>query len=98
MPAARARDARARPEAWAATLLRYCGRLMADLGTQLTAIITPFDDQGNIDEESYVRVLHHVCEHGSDGVVVCGTTGEASTLADDEHLRVIELTVQEIPE
>ena len=71
---------------------------MADLGTQLTAIITPFHDDGSIDEDAYVRVLHHVCSHGSDGVVVCGTTGEASTLADEEHLRVIELTVQEIPE
>jgi 4-hydroxy-tetrahydrodipicolinate synthase len=64
----------------------------------LTAIITPFDDNGGVDEEAYVRVLHHVCEHGSDGVVVCGTTGEAPTLTDEEHLRVVELTVQELPE
>src|SRR3954470_12969787 len=71
---------------------------MPALGTMLTAIITPFDEQGDVDEDAYVRVLHHVCEHGSDGVVVCGTTGEASTLADEEHLRVIELTVQEIPD
>jgi 4-hydroxy-tetrahydrodipicolinate synthase len=70
---------------------------MADLGTQLTAIITPFDDQGNVDEEAYVRVLHHVCEHGSDGVVVAGSTGEASTLTDEEHLALVGLTVEEIP-
>lgn len=71
---------------------------MPALGTMLTAIITPFDERGEVDEEAYVRVLRHVCDHGSDGVVVCGTTGEASTLADEEHLRVVELTVQERPE
>src|SRR3954464_8766707 len=70
---------------------------MPALGTMLTAIVTPFDDQGNVDEDAYVRVLHHVCEHGSDGVVVCGTTGEAPTLTDEEHLRIVELTVQERP-
>ncbi|MEY2405102.1 MAG: 4-hydroxy-tetrahydrodipicolinate synthase [Acidimicrobiaceae bacterium] len=70
---------------------------MAGLGTMLTAIITPFDEQGNVDEDAYVRVLHHVCEHGSDGVVVAGSTGEASTLTDEEHLRLVELTVQERP-
>jgi 4-hydroxy-tetrahydrodipicolinate synthase len=71
---------------------------MAALGTQLTAIITPFDERGDVDEDAYVRVLRHVCEHGSDGVVVCGSTGEASTLDDTEHLRLVELTVQEIPD
>jgi 4-hydroxy-tetrahydrodipicolinate synthase len=70
---------------------------MAGLGTMLTALITPFDEQGNVDEDAYVRVLHHVCEHGSDGVVVAGSTGEASTLTDEEHLRLVELTVQERP-
>ena len=71
---------------------------MASLGTQLTAIVTPFAEDNGVDEEAYVRVLRHVCEHGSDGVVVAGSTGEASTLADDEHLRLVELTVKEIPE
>lgn len=70
---------------------------MPPLGTLLTAIITPFDESGNIDEAAYVRVLRHVCEHGSDGVVVAGSTGEASTLSDAEHLRLVELTVGEIP-
>jgi 4-hydroxy-tetrahydrodipicolinate synthase len=70
---------------------------MAGLGTMLTALITPFDERGDVDEDAYVRVLHHVCEHGSDGVVVAGSTGEASTLTDEEHLRLVELTVQERP-
>ena len=71
---------------------------MAALGTLLTAIITPFDADGAIDEEAFVGVLGHVCAHGSDGVVVAGSTGEAATLDDEEHLRVIELAVAEIPD
>src|SRR5262249_17190523 len=43
-------------------------------------------------------LLHHLSEHGSDAFVVCGTTGEASTMTDDEHLRVIELALAERPE
>ncbi len=71
---------------------------MADLGAILTAIVTPFDDDLRVDEDAFVELLRHLCAHGSDGVVVCGTTGEAPTLADDEHLRLIELAVQEKPD
>jgi 4-hydroxy-tetrahydrodipicolinate synthase len=71
---------------------------MADLGAILTAIVTPFDDELRVDEEAFVDLLRHLCAHGSDGVVVCGTTGEAPTLSDEEHLRLIELAVQERPE
>src|SRR4051812_49740309 len=71
---------------------------MADLGAILTAIVTPFDDDLKVDEEAFVDLLRHLCTHGSDGVVVCGTTGEAPTLSDEEHLRLIELAVQERPD
>jgi 4-hydroxy-tetrahydrodipicolinate synthase len=67
------------------------------LGTVITAIVTPFHEDGSLDEETFVALLHHLADHGSDGFVVCGTTGEAPTLSDDEHLRVIELAVQERP-
>ena len=67
------------------------------LGGVLTAIVTPFDDDLNVDEDAFVDLLHHLAAHGSDGFVVCGTTGEASTLTDEEHLRVIELAVQQRP-
>ena len=70
---------------------------MADLGAILTAIVTPFDDDLRVDEEAFVDLLRHLCAHGSDGVVVCGTTGEAPTLSDEEHLRLIEIAVQERP-
>ena len=71
---------------------------MPGLGAILTAIATPFDDDLNVDEEAFVALLEHVCAHGSDGVVACGTTGEAATLSDEEHLRVIELAVEHAPE
>ena len=71
---------------------------MGALGTVITAIITPFTADGAVDEDTFVSLLHHLAEHGSDSFVVCGTTGEAPTLADDEHLRVIELALQERPE
>jgi 4-hydroxy-tetrahydrodipicolinate synthase len=71
---------------------------MADLGAILTAIVTPFDDDLQVDEEAFVDLLRHLCTHGSSGVVVCGTTGEAPTLSDEEHLRLIELAVQERPD
>jgi 4-hydroxy-tetrahydrodipicolinate synthase len=72
-------------------------RDVAGLGAILTAIVTPFDDDLNVDEQAFVDLLQHLAGHGSDGFVVCGTTGEASTLTDEEHLRVVELAVQERP-
>jgi 4-hydroxy-tetrahydrodipicolinate synthase len=70
---------------------------MRDLGAILTAIVTPFDDRGRVNEEAFVRLMRHLGENGSDGFVVTGTTGEASTLTDDEQIAVIELAVAERP-
>lgn len=67
------------------------------LGTILTAIVTPFDERGRVDEESFVALMVHLAEHGSEGFVVCGTTGEAATLTDEEHLGLIGLAVRERP-
>jgi 4-hydroxy-tetrahydrodipicolinate synthase len=69
---------------------------MSGLGAILTAMVTPFDAQLRVDEEATVRLMHHLVAHGSDGLVVCGTTGEAATLSDEEHLGVIALAVQEM--
>jgi 4-hydroxy-tetrahydrodipicolinate synthase len=70
--------------------------MTASLGAILTAMVTPFDARGRVDEEAAVRLMHHLVEHGSDGLVLCGTTGEASTLSDEEHLGVIRLAVEEM--
>jgi 4-hydroxy-tetrahydrodipicolinate synthase len=70
---------------------------MANLGTILTAIVTPFDAQLRVDEETFVALMHHLAAHGSDGFVVAATTGEAATLTDEEQLALIELAVRERP-
>lgn len=70
---------------------------MPDLGAILTAIVTPFGEDGGLDEQAFVDLMRHLAADGSDGFVVCGTTGEAATLDDEEHLRVIELAVNERP-
>jgi 4-hydroxy-tetrahydrodipicolinate synthase len=67
------------------------------LGAVLTAIVTPFAGDGSVDEKAFVDLLAHLHAHGSDGVVVCGTTGEASTLSTDEHMRLVELACTERP-
>ncbi|HVE68339.1 MAG TPA: 4-hydroxy-tetrahydrodipicolinate synthase [Solirubrobacteraceae bacterium] len=69
---------------------------MPELGAILTAMVTPFDAQGRVDEEATVTLMHHLADHGSDGLVVCATAGEASTLSDDERAQLIELAVREM--
>jgi 4-hydroxy-tetrahydrodipicolinate synthase len=70
---------------------------MRDLGAILTAIVTPFDGRSRVNEEAFVALMRHLAENGSDGFVVAGTTGEASTLNDEEQLGLIELAVAECP-
>jgi len=67
-----------------------------NLGAILTAMVTPFDDRGRVDEDAAVRLMNHLVEHGSDGLVACGTTGESATLSDDEKLALIALAVKEM--
>jgi 4-hydroxy-tetrahydrodipicolinate synthase len=70
--------------------------MSVNLGAILTAMVTPFDAEGRVDEDAAVALMNHLVEHGSDGLVICGTTGEASTLSDEEHLGVIRLAVEEM--
>jgi len=70
---------------------------MIDLGVILTAMVTPFDERGQVSEQAFVGLMAHLAENGSDGFVVAGTTGEASTLTDEEQLALIELAVSERP-
>jgi len=64
-------------------------------GGILTAMVTPFDERGRVDEDAFVAMVHHLLENGSDGLVVAGTTGEGATLSDDEKVRIWELAVAE---
>src|SRR5271166_5067413 len=59
-----------------------------------TAIVTPFKN-GQVDEKAFRNLIQFQIENGVDGIVPTGTTGEAATLDYDEHLRVVELAVEE---
>ena len=65
------------------------------LGGILTAMVTPFEPDGELAEDAFVRLLHHLLANGSDGIVVAGTTGESPTLSDEEKCRLWELAVTE---
>ena len=65
------------------------------IGGILTAMVTPFDKDGALDEDAAVRLMHHLLENGSDGLVLAGTTGESPTLTDEEKIRLWELAVAE---
>jgi len=60
-----------------------------------TALVTPFDKQGNLDEEGLRELVRFQLQEGIDGLVPVGTTGECSTLSYEEHERVIEIVVEE---
>ncbi len=60
------------------------------------AIITPFIDGGAIDYPALERILNYQIENGTDAVIICGTTGESSTLTDAEHRNAISFAVKTV--
>jgi 4-hydroxy-tetrahydrodipicolinate synthase len=66
------------------------------IGGVLTAMVTPFDASGAVDEAATARLMRHLLDNGSDGLVLAGTTGEGATLTDDEKVRLWELAVAEV--
>ena len=66
------------------------------LGELLTAMATPFAADGSVDIESTGRLARHLVDSGSDGIVVCGTTGEGPTVNDREKLELFDAVVAEV--
>jgi 4-hydroxy-tetrahydrodipicolinate synthase len=66
------------------------------LGEVLTATVTPFDASGAVDYDRYRELCTYLVEHGSDGVVVTGTTGEAPTLSDEERLELLRAALDAV--
>ncbi len=66
------------------------------LGEVLTAVVTPFADDGSVDFDRFQDLCGHLVENGSDGVVVAGTTGESPTLTDDERLELFSAAVEAV--
>ena len=61
---------------------------MARFGSVLTAMVTPFDDQGGLDAKGAGDLARWLVDQGNQGLVVAGTTGESPTIADDERLEL----------
>jgi 4-hydroxy-tetrahydrodipicolinate synthase len=66
------------------------------LGEVLTAIVTPFDDDGQVDLARFRELSAHLVENGSDGLVVTGTTGESPTLTDEERFELYAAALDEV--
>ena len=60
----------------------------------MTALITPFEN-GNLDINSFKKIVNHQIDNGTDGLIPVGTTGESPTLSHDEHQKVVEVCIQE---
>ena len=60
------------------------------------AIVTPFDKDGNTNFDALEKIVEYQIEGKTDCICACGTTGEASTMNDKEHLEVIEFIVNKV--
>ena len=69
---------------------------MAEIGRLLTAMVTPFDEKGDVDFEQAKKLAHALLDSGSDGVVLSGTTGESPTLTTDEKMRLFSEVKQSV--
>ena len=65
-------------------------------GTVLTAMVTPFKDNGEVDYDSAAKLANKLVDDGCDGLVVTGTTGETSTLRDEENIAMFAAVVDAV--
>jgi 4-hydroxy-tetrahydrodipicolinate synthase len=73
-----------------------CRTICGVLGEILTAIVTPFKEDGSVDLQSFRALAAHLVANGSDGLVVTGTTGESPTISDDERFQLYEAALDEV--
>jgi len=66
------------------------------LGNVLTAIVTPFREDGSVDFDAFQRLARHLVDNGSDGIVVAGTTGESPTLTDEERIDLFRAAIEAV--
>ncbi len=60
------------------------------------AIVTPFKENGDVNYEKFAELVEFQIQNGTDAIIVCGTTGEASTLSHEEHLDVVKYCVEKV--
>lgn len=68
---------------------------MTTFGNVLTAMITPFTDDGHVNFQEALRLAGHLLDNGSDGLIVCGTTGESPNIDDRDKLELFTLIAKE---
>lgn len=68
----------------------------APFGAMVTAMVTPFDDEGGLDFDGAVRLARWQADNGADGLVVAGTTGEAPVLSDDEFATLVRVVADAV--
>jgi len=66
-------------------------------GKIITAVVTPFDENGNIDFDSFKKLLDHLIKTHTDSVVIAGTTGEGATLSTNEKINLFNFAKQHLP-
>ena len=71
---------------------------MNEIGGVITAMATPFDENGGVDLDASRRLASHLCEHGSHGLAVAGSTGECPTLTDEEEIELLRAVRAEVGE
>ena len=69
---------------------------MPRFGRVLTAMVTPFHADGSLNLDGAVKLARWLQENGNDGLVLAGTTGESSTLTDDEKLSLFDTVVKAV--
>lgn len=67
-----------------------------NFGRTLTAMVTPFKEEGSVNYAVAERLAAHLAEHGTDAIVVCGTTGESPTLSWDEEYELFQVVRQAV--
>ena len=68
---------------------------MKTFGRVLTAMITSFNNDGSLNIENSVAIANHLLDNGSDGLVVCGTTGENPTMSKEDKLALFTAIAKE---
>lgn len=69
---------------------------MVNFGRVITALITPFNEDGSVNYAVTEKLAAHLVENGSDGLVICGTTGESPTLTWDEEFELFQVVKQAV--
>ena len=59
------------------------------------AIVTPMNEDGSVNYDAYADLIDFQIENKTDAIITCGTTGESSTLSDDEHREVIRFAIEQ---